>query len=206
MAAGQGFKTFVTGDVLTAADTNGYLMQGVWVFADAAARSAAVTSPQEGNMSFLKDTNSTEYYSGSAWVAVGASSAYASWTPTLTNLTLGNGTMTGRYVQIGKFVNASLKLVFGSTTSVTGTMTFSLPTGAASGNTATNTFLGNVRILDNGIANYVGMVQLSSTSAVILCVINVNGTYGTPENVNATVPFTWGNLDEIEFSMSYEAV
>lgn len=73
MAAGQGFKTFVTGDVLTAGDTNGYLMQGVWVFADAAARTAAVTSPQEGNMSYLKDTNSTEYYSGSAWVAVGAS-------------------------------------------------------------------------------------------------------------------------------------
>ena len=70
MGAGLGFKTFVTGDVLTAADTNGYLMQGVWVFADAAARSAAVTSPQEGNFSFLKDTNSTEYYSGSAWVAV----------------------------------------------------------------------------------------------------------------------------------------
>lgn len=73
MGAGQGFKTFVTGDVLTAGDTNGYLMQGVWVFASAAARSAAVTSPQEGNFSFLKDTNSTEYYDGAAWVAVGGS-------------------------------------------------------------------------------------------------------------------------------------
>ena len=70
MAAGLGLKTFVTGDVLTAADTNGYLMQGVWVFASAAARSAAVTSPQEGNFSFLKDTNSTEYYDGAAWVSV----------------------------------------------------------------------------------------------------------------------------------------
>ena len=75
MAAGQGFKTFATGDVLTAADTNGYLMQGVWVFADAAARTAAVTSPQEGNMSYLKDTNSTEYYSGSAWTAVAPASS-----------------------------------------------------------------------------------------------------------------------------------
>lgn len=70
MAAGLGFKTFATGDVLTAADANGYLMQGVWVFANAAARTSAVTSPQEGNMSYLKDTNSLEYYSGSAWVAV----------------------------------------------------------------------------------------------------------------------------------------
>jgi hypothetical protein len=72
MAAGLGFKDFTTGEVLTAADVDGYLMQGVWVFADAAARTAAVTSPQEGNMSFLKDTNSTEYYTGSAWAAVGA--------------------------------------------------------------------------------------------------------------------------------------
>ena len=71
MAAGLGFKDFVTGEVLTAADVEGYLMQGIWVFASAAARSAAVTSPQEGNYSYLKDTNSTEYYTGSAWVAAG---------------------------------------------------------------------------------------------------------------------------------------
>lgn len=74
MAAGLGFKTFTTGEVLTAADTNGYLMQGVLVFADAAARTAAITSPQEGQMSYLKDTNSTEYYSGSAWTAVAGAS------------------------------------------------------------------------------------------------------------------------------------
>lgn len=68
MAAGLGFKTFNTGDVLSAADTNGYLMQGVLVFADAAARTAAVTSPQEGQTSYLKDTDVIQVYSGSAWV------------------------------------------------------------------------------------------------------------------------------------------
>jgi hypothetical protein len=78
MAAGLGFKTFTTGEVLTAADTNGYLMQGVNVFASAAARTAAITSPQEGQMSYLKDTNSTEYYSGAAWVAIGGSTG-ANW-------------------------------------------------------------------------------------------------------------------------------
>lgn len=71
MAAPLGFKTFNTGDVLTAADTNGYLMQGVWTFANAAARTSAVTSPQEGNVSFLKDTNSLEIYDGAAWVSYG---------------------------------------------------------------------------------------------------------------------------------------
>ena len=72
MAAGQGFKTFATGDILTSADTNGYLMsQTVMVFADSTARTAAIASPQQGMVSFLKGTNSTEYYNGSAWVAIG---------------------------------------------------------------------------------------------------------------------------------------
>jgi hypothetical protein len=68
MAAPLGFKTFNTGDVLSAADTNGYLMQGIWVFANATARDAAVTSPQEGNSCYLKDTDVIQVYSGSSWV------------------------------------------------------------------------------------------------------------------------------------------
>lgn len=75
MAAGLGYKEFVNGDVLTAAQANGYLAsQVVMVFADAAARTAAIASPQEGMISYLKDTNATQYYSGSAWVSVGGSS------------------------------------------------------------------------------------------------------------------------------------
>lgn len=79
MAAGLGFKEFTTGDVLTAADANGYLAsQVVMVFASAAARTSAISSPQEGMISFLKDTNSTEYYSGASWVAIaGAASSPA---------------------------------------------------------------------------------------------------------------------------------
>jgi len=72
MAAGLGFKTFNTGEVLTSADVNGYLMQGVLVFASEAARNAAITSPQEGQFAYTKDNNSLWYYTGSAWAASGA--------------------------------------------------------------------------------------------------------------------------------------
>jgi hypothetical protein len=72
MAAGLGFKTFNTGDVLSASDVNGYLMQGVLVFASTAARDAAITAPAEGQFAFTKDTNSLFYYDGAAWVASGA--------------------------------------------------------------------------------------------------------------------------------------
>jgi hypothetical protein len=69
MAAGLGFIEFTTGDVLSAAAANGYLAsQTVMVFADAAARTSAITSPQEGMFSFLKNTNATQFYDGAAWV------------------------------------------------------------------------------------------------------------------------------------------
>lgn len=73
MAAGLGFKDFTTGEVLTAADVDGYLMQGIWVFANATARDAAVTSPQEGNACYLKDTDVIQVYTGSTWAAQSAS-------------------------------------------------------------------------------------------------------------------------------------
>jgi hypothetical protein len=76
MAAGLGYIEFTTGDVLTAALANGYLAsQTVMVFADSAARATAITSPQEGMFSYLKDSNATEYYTGSAWTALGGGSS-----------------------------------------------------------------------------------------------------------------------------------
>ena len=92
MAAGLGYKEFTTGDVLTAADANGYLAsQVVMVFASAAARTSAIASPQEGMLSYLKDTNATEYYSGSAWVAVGAAGGGLTL---LSTTTMNSGTTT----------------------------------------------------------------------------------------------------------------
>jgi len=110
MAAGLGFKDFTTGEVLTAADVDGYLMQGVWVFASAAARTSAVPSPQEGNMSFLKDTNSVEYYSGSAWVAVSGGSSGG--TTLLQSLALSGASVTSStfssaYTQIMIYIKAA---------------------------------------------------------------------------------------------------
>lgn len=84
MAAGAGYIEFTTGDILTATAANEYLAsQVVMVFASASARTSAIASPQEGMMSYLKDTNSVEYYSGSAWVAVNTPAS----TPGLTLIT-----------------------------------------------------------------------------------------------------------------------
>jgi hypothetical protein len=62
-------KVFIAGEILTAADVNTNLMdQAVMVFDDAAARDAAITSPIEGMVIYLEDTNAVQSYSGAAWV------------------------------------------------------------------------------------------------------------------------------------------
>ena len=69
--SGLGRKVFTAGEVLAAADVNGYLMdQSVMVFADAAARTAAISSPAAGMMTFLVDVAAVNVYDGSAWVEV----------------------------------------------------------------------------------------------------------------------------------------
>jgi hypothetical protein len=97
MAQGLGFIEFATGDVLSAAAANGYLAsQTVMVFASAAARTSAIATPYEGMFSYLKDTNATEYYSGSAWVALGGGGAAAfkgAWI--YNNATVGVSNVTG---------------------------------------------------------------------------------------------------------------
>ena len=69
-------KTFVTGTVLTASDVNDYLMnQTVMVFASAAARNTAITSPIEGMIAYLSDSNTLTVYDGASWLgAVNAGS------------------------------------------------------------------------------------------------------------------------------------
>lgn len=71
--AGLGFKQWVTDDVLSATDLNGYLAdQAVMVFASAAARTSGITVPSEGMITYLTDSNTLAFYNGSAWVAFSA--------------------------------------------------------------------------------------------------------------------------------------
>jgi hypothetical protein len=81
-----GYRTFTTGDVLTAAQVQYYLQnQSIMYFADAAARDAALTAPirQEGMFAYLADTNTTVYFDGTTWQSFG--------TGDVTGLTAGPG-------------------------------------------------------------------------------------------------------------------
>lgn len=67
MPAG-GFKVFVDGQVLPAADINAYLMQGILVFNSEAARDAAIAGPDHGMFAFTTDNDRLWFYDNATWV------------------------------------------------------------------------------------------------------------------------------------------
>lgn len=70
--SGLGRKVFVSGEVLTAGDVNGYLMdQAVMVFLDSTARDTAISSPSAGMFVYLTSQDQLYFYNGSA----------SAWTP-----------------------------------------------------------------------------------------------------------------------------
>ena len=69
------YKTFANGFPLPASDLNNYLMnQSVIVFADAAARTAAIASPTEGMVTYLESDNELYKWTGADWVNIAAPS------------------------------------------------------------------------------------------------------------------------------------
>lgn len=97
------FKTFTAGTTLPASDVNTYLMkQAVMVFANSAARASAITSPTEGMLTYLSDTNVLNIYDGSAWVGAvntGSLNGYTGVTYADVAFTM-NTTLTYRMVTI----------------------------------------------------------------------------------------------------------
>jgi hypothetical protein len=70
------FKVFSNGSTLPASDLNDYLMkQSVIVFSNSTARSSAITTPVEGMLTYLEDTNAYQYWNGTAWTNLIAAAA-----------------------------------------------------------------------------------------------------------------------------------
>lgn len=130
-----------------------------------------------------------------------ASLVWASYTPTWaasgTQPVLNNGTMTGRYLQIGKLVFFDISLQPGSTTTFgTGNYTWSLPVIASSSFGAGAC---PATILDSGTTNYLGIaVRVSATTFSI----NLDNSASV---AGQTTPMTWANGDVLRVSGFYEA-
>lgn len=140
---------------------------------------------------------------GSGW-------SWASYTPTWTNLTVGNGTVTAKYIQTGKSVLFKVSLVFGTTTSIAaGSVSLTLPvTSVAVTGTAFVPSIGYVKMFDSSLSTaYPGFLRIGSTTTVNPAAIKADSTFATEASASmgATTPFTWASGDELYMQGFYEA-
>ena len=138
------------------------------------------------------------------WVAATAPSyTFTSFTPSWGNLTEGNATNTGAYVEIGKFVYGWARIAFGSTTSISGNVFLTLPLTAA--NNPNDGYVADLRLFDSGVANYTAKGVLVDANDVYVVILQTNATYATDgANLNSTTPFTWTTNDVIRMTFAYE--
>lgn len=137
--------------------------------------------------------------------SVGNFEAATTWAPTVANLTLGNGTLTGSYIQIGRLVSGHLSLIRGSTTSFSGQLTFTPPVDLAVDTYNAQTIVGSVHVLDTGTNNFFGPLLVSSDTSLDPRLYFVTGSYQTTNIINATTPMTWATGDALDITFSYIA-
>jgi len=200
------YKVFTNGSVLNASEINDNLMnQSVIVFSNAAARTAAITSPVEGQITWLEDVDRYESYSGSAWVQLITPGAWIAYTPSFGNFTLGNGTVSAFFTQIGKTVHVKVRVVLGSTSSMSSFPSLSLPV-VASG-TPVYPILGSgiLVIEDSGTRDWGGKMRITSTTSADFTYDLVSGSGTTTAFLTASAPMTWAVNDTLNFQITYEA-
>ena len=129
---------------------------------------------------------------------------WATWTPTWTNFTIGNGTATYLYTQVGKTINWRINVVLGSTSSMGTVATFTLPvTASSSGYISGDTLVSFGSARDNGGSLYPLNAVFISTTTFGLRYINTSA--GNFSGTTATAPLTWSNGDSFSLSGFYQA-
>lgn len=177
----------VTNSMATAIDAKGDLIAGTG--ADAFARLAAGS-----NNLFLRANSATA--TGLEWAGT-----YTTYTPTLVNITQGNGLIVARYLQIGKLVHVEFEFTMGTTSAMGSGPQFTLPIAAT---LAQYRNAGICTLQDAGTANVPGNAVFISTGTVFIGALTTGGTYIGESSVTATVPFTWTTNDRITVSLVYE--
>jgi hypothetical protein len=109
--AGSGIRVFAAGEILTAAQVNGYLMdQTVTRFADSGTRDAAFGGAgqpvlAEGRICYLDDVNLIQYFDGSTWVD---SSQFTVGDGTISNAKLAANSVTSDKIAPGTVIASDI--------------------------------------------------------------------------------------------------
>lgn len=134
-----------------------------------------------------------------------AGDAYTpTWTTSAGTPAIGNGTLTGKYFRIGKMIDFRIELVCGSTTTFgTAGSTWRLTLPVTPLSTKRHRWLGTA--YDSGVADYTVYGRFITAGPYLEIVAQPTSAGSSDRVVTNTVPFAWGNADELLIQGRYEA-
>jgi hypothetical protein len=132
---------------------------------------------------------------GGAWLAYTIT--------TLGGVTIGNGTKAGSYTRSGKNIKFKARMTLGSTSAITGNVTFSMPVTSAAYNTGDVIGSGDIYDASTGSIYPIDLVWIDSTT-VSPKLRNAAGTYVVLANLSSTAPITFTTSDIISINGSIE--
>lgn len=146
----------------------------------------------DGFLIFCTDTEQMQVWDGAAWQIISHSAAWLSYTPSLSGITLGNGSIVGQYEIVGKRCTARWVLTFGSTTSVSGGVSVGLPaTGLDAG------WAGTAFLFDNSLATNRQNGGLNGGTTI-------TQVFSSAGQVSTSVPFAWAVSDVMKGTVVFE--
>ena len=130
------------------------------------------------------------------------SADWTTYTPTWgssgTAPSLGNGTLTGKYLQVGKNVIVQMFFQIGSTSTMgTGQWQFTLPFNSYQLNGSTSGFALSGYLEDAGVLAYQALAGRKTGANSFALMTSVSA------NVTATAPFTWATSDFFNLELVY---
>ena len=128
---------------------------------------------------------------------------WQAFTPSFTNVTVGDGTAAGRYTVIGGTLFVRAAFTLGATSAIGTGPTMTLPATLAAVGTPDTEPVGSLVIAD-GTVRFVGALRLTSATEVGLFAQGVGSTYATATQVTATVPMTWASGDSFALAFAVE--
>lgn len=138
----------------------------------------------------------------------GTSWGWTSYTPTLTNVTTGNGTLSAYYKQIGKTLVVKGSFTLGSSSSISGQITITHPVTTTTTGLVNEANFGGGSCIDSGTDIYPVFLYFGSSTSFKLVAINAASTYARTTSsgvVSGTVPFTFSTGDSFTWHYIAEA-
>ncbi len=131
------------------------------------------------------------------------------WTPTLVNMTKGDGTITSRFVQTpsagAELIVAHFDFTLGSTSTIGTGPTISVPVTASSTYLFPLNHVGGAVLENTGTETLIGKVRLDSATTFAIVAQRITVNFIRDDSLSATNPFTWASGDVIAFTAKYEA-